>query len=100
MTGEITSAQLCETVSVFDYSRRRGSGVLPLFGNATLPSFHMAKTGVCMLSNRASFITMIFWSTDGALETDDMDGVPRGRKGLEARENELGLSLYEAEFES
>jgi hypothetical protein len=31
---------------------------------------------------------------------DDMDGVPKGRKGLEAKKKELGLSLYEVELES
>ena len=32
----------------------------PLLGRVTLPSFHMARTGVSVLSSRASFIVSIF----------------------------------------
>ena len=32
----------------------------PLLGRVTLPSFHMARIGVSMLSSRASFIVSIF----------------------------------------
>lgn len=87
-------------VSVFGRPRRGGSRVIPLFGNATLPSFHMAKTGVCMLSIRASFITMIFCRVDGVLEIDDIDGVANEGNGLEVTEKELGLILYDGELGS
>ena len=66
-----------------------------LLGKVTLPSFHIASIGVCVLSNSASFRSMIFCNIDGALDVDDFEGGPRGGKRLEERETALVPEMSE-----
>ena len=70
-----------------------------MLGHMTLPSFHMARMGICVLSSRASFIRIIFWSRDGVLECETPDGGPMGGKGLEDMVTAAGL-WKEGELES
>ena len=53
-----------------------------LLGIAILSSFHIDKIATSVLSKRASFIITTFCKIDGAAETCDLDGGPKGGKGL------------------
>ena len=52
-----------------------------------------------MLSNKASFIIVIFCKFDGALEEDTFKGGPRGRKVGADRDTSVDLVDVEAALE-
>lgn len=52
-----------------------------LFGIPRLSSLHMARTGISIAFIMASFIRLVFCSTEGERATFDLPGAPSGGKG-------------------